>query len=576
MNTGSNQDQKIYIGVAWPYVNGDIHIGHLTYLLSADLCSKYHRLKGDDVLMTSGSDCHGTPTTVQADKEGVTPLAIVERYHPERLKLVNLYGLSYSLYTKTRTDNHAEVTQDLFIALLKNGYIEKGLCTQYYSAKEDKFLPDRYVEGECPHCHSKDQRSDQCEACGRMLDQGELIDPVSKNTGSPVTLKESEQYFILLDKLTPELKEYISKYEKEYRKWVFAESMGWINEGLQKRAITRDLDWGIPLPIDKIPDKYKLNSFEGKCFYVWFEAVIGYLSSSIEWSKRRTGEKLHEDVVYNVDKNQDTDWKKWWFNNEAKHYYFMGQDNLVFHTLMWPGILAGSKVGYNLPNNVIVNKFYNYEGKKFSKSRNWIIDSIDIAEDYGTDSIRYHMYKTMPENKEGNFKWKEFEESINSDLVGKLGNFIHRTLTFIVNKCDSKLPVIAVEQEVKKQIDSCYANVGKAIEETKYSQALQNAIRLVEFGNQYFDKNKVWEVIKQDRVEAEKILFNCLTIIANLRTLFHPFIPEFSIKLGDMLGLEPINYEVGKDYWNIFEFTTKEIIIPTIPQTIFSRIEIST
>lgn len=567
--------RNIYIGVAWPYVNGDIHVGHLTYLLSADLCSKYFRLKGDDVLMTSGSDCHGTPTTVQADKEGVTPQAIVDRYHPERLKLMKLYQLSFSLYTKTRTDNHTEVTQQLFLDLLNNGYIEKGSCTQYYSSQENKFLPDRYVEGECPHCHAKDQRSDQCEGCGRMLDQGELINPVSKNTGSPVTLKESEQYFILLDKLTPELKEYITKSEKEYRKWVFSESMGWINEGLQKRAITRDLDWGVPLPTDKIPDKFKLNSFKGKCFYVWFEAVIGYLSSSIEWSRRQNKEELHDDVIYNVNNKQCTDWKNWWFNNETKHYYFMGQDNLVFHTLMWPGILLGSKVGYKLPNSVVVNKFYNYEGKKFSKSRNWIIDSIDIAEKYGIDSVRYHIYRTLPENKEGNFKWKEFEDSVNGELVGKLGNFIHRTLTFIVNKCDSSLSAVDVEQEVKTQIDNCYANVSKEIESTKFSQSLQSAMRLAEFGNQYFDRNKVWEVIKTDKKEANRILYNCLIIIANLRIIFHPFIPEFSEKLGNMLGLEVIKYEVGKDYWEFYDFKTEKIVIPQAPQTIFNRIELN-
>lgn len=567
-------NNKIYIGVAWPYVNGDIHIGHLTYLLSADLCSRYHRIIGDDVLMTSGSDCHGTPTTVQADKEGVTPQAIVDRYHPERLKLMKLYQISFSLYTKTRTDNHAEITKQLFIDLLKNGYIEKGSCTQYYSKQEDKFLPDRYVEGECPHCHSKDQRSDQCEACGRMLDQGELINPVSKNTGSPVTLKESEQYFILLNKLTPELKKYITKSEQEYRRWVFAESMGWVNEGLQKRAITRDLDWGVPLPIDKIPDKFKMKSFKGKCFYVWFEAVIGYLSSSIEWSRRQKNEKMHDDVLYNVNKSQSSDWKEWWFNKESKHYYFMGQDNLVFHTLMWPGILIGSNVEYNLPNNVIVNKFYNYDGKKFSKSRNWIIDSIDIAEKYGIDAIRYHMYKTLPENKEGNFKWKEFEDSVNSELVGKLGNFVHRTLTFIVNKCNSTLPVVEVEQEVKQQIDNCYANVAKEIEHTKYSQSILSAMRLAEFGNQYFDRNKVWEVIKTDRKEAERILFNCLSIIANLRTVFYPFIPNFSKEIEGMLGLKKINCEVGTSYWNQYQFEKDNVVIPAPPQTIFNKIDL--
>lgn len=565
--------QKIYIGVAWPYVNGDIHIGHLTYLLSSDLCSRYHRLHGDDVIMISGSDCHGTPTTVQADKEKVTPQEIVDRYHPERLRLMRTYDITYSLYTKTHTENHTKVVQDIFLKLLKNGFIEKGTCMQYYSKKEDMFLPDRYVEGECPHCHSKEQRSDQCEGCGRMLDQGELINPVSKTTGSKVTLKESEQYFFMFNKLATQLKKHTKSYDENYRKWIHSESMGWINEGLQKRAITRDLDWGVPLPIDRIPEKYKLNSFDGKCFYVWFEAVIGYLSGSIEWSRRMGGEKLHQDIIFTKNIGQKNEWKELWFNQNAIHYYFMGQDNLVFHTLMWPAILLGTNEDYKLPDNIVVNKFYNYEGRKFSKSRNWIIDSMDIAEQFGTDVVRYHIYKTLPENKEGNFKWKEFENNVNSDLVGKTGNLIHRVLTFINSKFGGQINKTELNKDVEKSIKNCYQKCSSEIENTEYVKSLHTVIRLVEFGNQYFDKSKVWEVIKDDKEKAEEILYNCLVIIANLRTLFNPYMPQFSKKIEELITIEPIEYEVNKNYWAILKLNKPTITISKNPTPIFNKIE---
>jgi len=395
-------NKQILVAIAWPYVNGDLHVGHLAgYLLPADIFARYQRLRGNDVLMVSGSDCYGTPITVEADKQGLTSKEVVEKYHQKDIKLFKQYGLSYNLYTKTTTDNHKRVVQELFLDLLKNDIIVKDTMKQYYAEEDEEFLPDRYVEGTCPHCDAKDQRSDQCESCGRWLEDGELIDPKSKLTGSKVILKDTQHYF--LDFANPKLQEKLKKYvdgrKSVWRKWVWNEANGWLKEGLRKRAITRDIDWGIDLPVDaikKLGAEKQLADFKGKKLYVWFEAVIGYLSAPQEWVELDSESK---DIIFRKDDSQSNDWTDWWKNENSEHYYFMGQDNLVFHTLMWPAELIGSTENYTLPENVIVNKFMNYEGKKFSKSRNWTIDSRKIAEKYGVDSVRYYIAAKPPGEK---------------------------------------------------------------------------------------------------------------------------------------------------------------------------------
>ncbi|MBN1374172.1 methionine--tRNA ligase [Candidatus Dojkabacteria bacterium] len=569
-------NKKIYIGVAWPYVNGDLHVGHLAgYLLPADVQAKYHKLCGDDVLMISGSDCHGTPITVQADKEDKTPAEVVAEYHPKDVALFKQYGLSYNLYTQTTTPNHAEVTQQLFLDLLENNYIEKGTSLQYYSKADDKFLPDRYIEGECPHCHAKEQRSDQCEACGRMLDQGELIDPVSKISKSPVTLKESEQYFLDLSKLSKEIKENLDKNKENLRTWVYAEAIGWIKEGLQKRAITRDLDWGVPIPEEKIPKEKRLSSFKGKRFYVWFDAVIGYLSGSIEWSKRIENNDQSGEIIFQMQKGQATKWEDWWFNNNSRHYYFMGQDNLVFHTILWPGILIGSKRNYTLPNAVVVNKFLNYEGKKFSKSRNWIIDSAEIADNYGVDPVRFYLLRNSPENKQGNFTWTDFEATVNNELSAKFGNFVHRTLTFINSKFEGNIHKGLIPLEVKSKIQNTFENTAALLGNSKQAAALSEIMALVDFANQYFDQSKVWEVVKTESQKAQAILSNCLVLIANLRRLFYPFITNTSQVISKYLMIDEITPKIGKLLWEYSDEFNPTIKIENNISPLFSKIEVS-
>lgn len=545
--------KNILIAIAWPYVNGDIHVGHLAgYLLPADIMARFQRLRGNDVLMVSGSDCYGTPITVEADKQKLTPQEVVDIYHPKDVALFKQYNFSYNLYTKTMTENHKEVVQEVFVDLLKNDFIVKDTMKQYYSEVDDQFLPDRYVEGTCPHCKANDQRSDQCESCGRWLSDGELIDPRSKLTGSEVILKDTEHYFLDFTKAQEKLEKYVDSKEDVWRNWIWKESNGWLKEGLRKRAITRDLDWGIELPVEEIAtlDKTKqLSDYEGKRIYVWFEAVIGYLSASKEWSILK---EAREDVIFLKTGDQDKEWEKWWHNDDAVHYYFMGQDNLVFHTLMWPGELIGTGKDYQLPHNVLVNKFMNYEGKKFSKSRNWTIDSKKIAEKYGVDQVRYYIAANLPENKEANFTWDGFVDAINNELVANLGNLINRTLKFLESKFDGKITQdnFEVDGEIKKELEDVYSDMARFFDKGEFVYAIERLMKLAKFGNKYFENNKVWEVLKTDEEKAKEILLNLLNIIDNMIVLINPFVPESSEKLERILeGGNTVATTVGNNLW---------------------------
>lgn len=599
--------KNVLIGVAWPYVNGDIHVGHLGgYLLPADIMARFHRLLGHDVLMVSGSDCYGTPITVEADKKGMKPEEVVEFYHKKDLELFKLYGLDYNLYTRTTTKKHREVVHELFLKLLDNDYIEKGLMQQYYAVDDKQYLPDRYVEGTCPYCKAGNQRSDQCENCGRWLKDGELIDPVSKLTGSKVTLKDTEHYFLNFEKLEPELRKYLDENKENWKKWVWQEANGWLNEGLQKRAITRDMDWSMDLPIEdiKMRDESKqLSDFTGKHIYVWFEAVVGYLSATRAWCDMDEG---NSDSIFRRDEGQSRSWEDWWKNPDSIIYNFMGQDNLVFHTLMWPGELIGlsnidtpEKDGYQLPKYVVVNKFLNYEGKKFSKSRNWTIDSRVLAEKYGVDLVRYYIARTLPENKEGNFTWEDFVSAVNNELVANFGNLVNRTLTFINSKfggeikSDKFIPDHTLEQFASKLFikTKAFLAFGEITKEDKengeknlvYDSAINYWLTNEQFGylskfaviqdgsngpwfvhaldtvmgysrlaNQYFDAVKVWERVKEGesgKAKAQEILLNLVNVLYDLVIMMYPLMPETSDKLLVMLGQEPINTKLDLDMW---------------------------
>jgi len=545
--------KKIFIGAAWPYVNGDLHIGHLAgYLLPADIFSRFCRLCGYETLMVSGTDCHGTPITVEADKRGVKPEDIVNEYTPKIHYLLKLYNLTFDIFTSTTTENHKKITQEFFLRLLKNGYIFKAKQPQYFSPEENRFLPDRYVEGKCSFCGGEEQRGDQCEKCGRVLNPGELINPVSKLTKKPVILKETEHYFLDYAKLQPFIEDYVKK-QKHWRKWVYEESLAWLKEGLKPRAITRDLDWGIEIPEKEIPEEMKLESFEHKRFYVWFEAVIGYFSASVEWANKN-----------------NKDFREFWQNEDCLHYYFMGKDNLSFHTLFWPGQLIGQHMNFNLPYFPWVNNFLFLEGQKFSKSRGIIIDSVELGEKYGPDYVRFYIISILPENKDADFRWKDFEEKINSELNDNLGNFFQRVFAFYKEKLGNEINNKEYDNEIIEKIKNVYEEIKKIIFLGEETKSFNLILDLVREGNKYLEKNEPW---KKEKEFAEKIIFNSLLLISNLTYLLNPFLPNFSSEMRKRIGLEEINYETGKDKY-LFNFEEVERIKVDSLEPLFKKIKV--
>jgi len=516
--------KRIFIGVAWPYVNGDIHIGHLAgYLLPADIFARFHRLRGNEVLMVSGSDCFGTPITLEADKRGVTPREIVDEYHERNAALFRDLKLSFDLYTKTDTENHRRLTQDFFLRLIKGGFIFTAKTKQYYSAESESFLPDRYVEGRCPNCGYEEARSDQCDNCGALIDEGALVNPRDKITGGPVELKLSEHYFLDWRKLQPFLEKYVAERGKNWRPWVLRETKGWLKNGLKPRPITRDIEWGVEIPIKDIPEDLQIKDAEKKRIYVWFDAVVGYLSASLEWSEK-----------------SGRDWKEWWYNAEAEHAYFMGKDNLVFHTLFWPGELHGYDGKIHLPDFPAVNQFLNLEGEKFSKSRGVTIDSRYITENYGLDAVRFYLTNILPEEADANFSWRHFVETVNGVLVANLGNFLNRTLT-LARGLDFSSAEVA--PGIKKKTLSLLHEAGTALESYKFKKYAETVLALSAFGNKYLSEEEPWFLKKKNEAAFKEIVGNALYIVLGLLVLLKPLLPDAYEKLEKTLG-------VGVDEWS--------------------------
>ena len=513
------QRQNIYIGVAWPYVNGDIHVGHLAgYLLPADIFARFHRYIDNNVLMVSGSDCHGTPITVEAEKRNKSPQEIVNLYHPKFKKLFNLYGISFDLYTKTTTENHKKVVQDIFIRLAKKRLIFKKKSKQFFSPQENRFLPDRYVEGTCPYCDAPDARGDQCDQCGRVLNPEELINPKSRLTNSPVELKETEHYYFDLPKLKGFLKNYVAKVGPSWRHWVYQETLGWLRRGLEPRCITRDLDWGIPIPIEQLPRDLKIKHAENKRIYVWFEAVIGYLSASIEWAKN-TGR-----------------WQDFWYQSKARHYYFMGKDNLVFHTLFWPAQLYGAYgKQIHLPDFPVINHFLDLEGQAFSKSRGITVDSYYIGEKYGVDPVRFYLTWIMPEEADASFSWSGFIETNNNVLIATFGNFLNRVL-----KLSQELNDFSAEdlkettiKSIENQVDQAFQFLSRC-QFKNYAQAL---VGLADWGNKYLNQTTPWTE-ERNSSQFKKIMTNALLVVLAINLAAEPLIPKSNQKLSQMLGIK--------------------------------------
>ena len=515
----------IHVSVAWPYANGDLHVGHLAgAYLPADIFARYHRLKGNHVLMVSGSDSHGTPISVEADKRGVSARSIFERYHERFLLTQQKIGISYDLFTHTDTENHEKIAQDIFLLLLERGYLYKERQQLLYSQIEKRFLPDRYVEGECYICHYPDARGDQCDNCGNLLDATQLINPRSKNhPEEQLIVRETEHYFLELGKFTDALLAYIDQHESHWRANVVNFSRNFIAEGLRGRPITRDIDWGIPVP---------LPGWDEKRLYVWFEAVMGYLTASIEWAKH-TGDP--------------TAWKDWWYNPEAEIYNFIGKDNIPFHTVIWPAELLGIDGIYHsgddhlqLPYDVPAKEFMNIEGKQFSKSRSWAIWLPDILTRYQPDAVRYYVAATFPETKDADFAWDGFFNRVNGELLAAWGNLVNRMLSFAYKRFDGKVPdfdaLTYEDVQIINRVELGFGEVGGLLEQVRLRDALTAAMSLVREANGYLDTRKPWITIKEDPDDAARSVYTILRVIDNLKTILAPFLPFSAQEVHEYLG----------------------------------------
>jgi methionyl-tRNA synthetase len=526
----------IHVSVAWPYANGDLHVGHLAgAYLPADIFARYHRLKGNHVLMVSGSDSHGTPISVEADKRGVTARSIFEHYHERFLLTQQKIGISYDLFTHTDTESHHKIAQDFFTLLLERGHLYKETQKLLYSEIEKRFLPDRYVEGECYICHFPDARGDQCDNCGNLLDATLLINPRSKNHPEErLIIKETEHYFLDLGKFSDQLLAYLDEHESHWRPNVTRFSRNFIADGLQGRPITRDIDWGIDVP---------LPGWDEKKLYVWFEAVMGYFTASVEWA-RNIG-KLDE-------------WKKWWYNPEAEIYNFIGKDNIPFHTIIWQAELMGVDGIYNegapefdgfkpdehinLPYDVPANEFMNIEGKQFSKSRNWAIWLPDILERYQADAVRYYVAATFPETADSDFAWDGFLNRVNGELLAAWGNLANRMLSFAYKRFDGKVPeydaLTDEDQVMIAQSEAGFEKIGALLEAVKLREALQTAMSLVRDANGYLDRRAPWKTIKEDPADAARSVYAILRVIDNLKIILAPFLPHSVQELHEYLGYD--------------------------------------
>ncbi|MDZ7625057.1 MAG: methionine--tRNA ligase [Ignavibacteriaceae bacterium] len=552
--------EKVLVTSALPYANGPIHLGHLSgAYLPADIYVRYKRLNGDDVLYICGSDEHGVPITITADKEKVSPQVIIDRFHEANKKAFEKFGMSFDNYSRTSLPIHHETAKEFFLEFFNRGLFVEKKSNQFYDEKAKMFLPDRYVEGTCPKCGNEQARSDECENCGSLYDPSELKNPKSKVSGGTPTLKETTHYFFPLGKYQPALEKYVEEMNKKYG-WkdnVLQYCRGWFKDGLKDRAITRDLDWGVKVPVD---------SAAGKVIYVWFEAVLGYISSTKEYSQI---------------KNQPELWKKYWQDVNTKYIAFIGKDNVVFHTIIFPAILMawneGSKEKYCLPQNVPANEFLNFEGKKFSKSRGWGIDVDEFLNIFPADLLRYTLAANLPETRDTDFYWKEFQLRNNSELADILGNFINRTFTFLHKHFDGKVPARGklekIDEDMLNEIGGYPNRVAELFEKFKIRDGVNEIMNLARDGNKYFNDSEPWVTVKSNKEKCGTTLNICLQAIYTLAELFYPVLPFSSEKLFKMLKAKPVEWkESGKSFLKEgHQINSAEILFPKIEDEVIEE-----
>ena len=519
----SMENKKDYkrttVTAALPYANGGVHIGHLAGVyVPADIYVRYLRLKKQDVKFICGSDEHGVPITIRAKKEGITPQQVVDRYHEMIKKSFADFGISFDIYSRTTSATHREVASDFFKKLYEEGKLIEKTSKQYYDEEAKQFLADRYIIGECPHCHNPKAYGDQCEKCGTALDPTELINPTSAISGSQPVLKETKNWYLPLNDYQEWLKQWILEGHKEWRPNVYGQCKSWLDLDLQPRAMTRDLNWGIPVPVE---------GAEGKVLYVWFDAPIGYISN--------TKELLPDS------------WETWWKDPDTRLIHFIGKDNIVFHCIVFPTMLKAHG-GYILPENVPANEFLNLENDKISTSRNWAVWLHEYLIDLPgkQDVLRYVLTANAPETKDNNFTWKDFQERNNSELVGVYGNFVNRALQLTKKYWNGVVPACGELQEIDRQTLAEFKDVKKKVEELldvfKFRDDLKEAMNLARIGNKYIADCEPWKVAKTDMKRVETILNISLQLVANLAIAFEPFLPFSSDKLRKMIALDTFDW----------------------------------
>ena len=557
---------RILITAALPYANGKIHLGHLAgAYLPADIYARFQRSQKKDVVFICGSDEHGVPITITAENEKTTPQAVVDRYNALNKDAFEKFGMSFDNYSRTSLPLHHETAKEFFVKMHKAGILREKKEKQLYDEKANMFLPDRYVEGTCPKCGNGEARGDQCEKCGTFLNPLELINPKSKITGETPAVRETTHWYFPLGDYQERLLKFINDANKRdgWKDNVLQYCQSWFKEGLQDRAVTRDLTWGVQVPIE---------GFTNKVLYVWFDAVLGYISGTKEWANNY---------------GQPDKWKEYWLQDDTKYVAFIGKDNVVFHCIVFPAMLMAwndnSDMKYILPENVPANEFLNFQGQKFSKSRGWGIDVDDFLAEFQADSLRYTLTMNMPESRDADFYWKDFQARHNNELADILGNFVNRTVTFAHKNFEGKLPTIydkqkfwtkdgeASDQALLQLLESTRENAAKFFEQYKFRDGVLEVMNLARFCNKYFNDNTPWKTIKDNRERCALTINLCLQMVRNLAILVEPVIPFAAEKIWHIVNLEGSPSASG---WDSVSMTGLEDGHPIgEPSILFTKIE---
>ena len=520
--------QRYTVTAALPYTNGPIHIGHLAGVyVPADIYVRYLRSTGQDVAFICGSDEHGVAITMRARKEGITPQEVVDKYHKMIKDSFAQFGIAFDHYSRTSAPVHHETASSFFKKLYQDGRLEEQVSQQYYDEEYKQFLADRYIKGECPNCHYADAYGDQCESCGTSLSPNDLINPLSTLSGKKPVKKETRHWYLPLNEYEAWLRKWILEDHKDWKTNVLGQCKSWLDQGLQPRAMTRDLDWGVKVPV---------AGAEGKVLYVWFDAPIGYISATKEWAAEN-----------------GVDWEPYWKDEDTKLVHFIGKDNIVFHCIIFPTVLK-LHGNYILPENVPANEFMNLEGNKISTSRNWAVWLHEYLEDFPgkEDVLRYMLTANMPEAKDNDFTWKDFQAKNNNELVGNLGNFINRALVLTHKNFEGKVPargqLYDAEKNLLQAMKDAPAQIAAALEQYRFREALAGLMDLSRKGNVYFAETEPWKLVKEDKERVGTIMNVALQLAANLSVLMEPFLPHSRAKLEAMLGLGGLNWEdAGRD-----------------------------